>query len=84
MLALKDIPGVAPVLGGTELAKSPIWNKPIDRIHPSQLMAFRARMSMRGQKAQADAALDYMLRHPVKGSIIVMNCSSGACAVLAA
>lgn len=26
----------------------------------------------------------YRLRHPVKGSIIVMNCSSGACAVLAA
>jgi hypothetical protein len=26
----------------------------------------------------------YRLKHPVKGSIIVMNCSSGACAVLTA
>lgn len=68
MLALKDIPGVAPVLGGTEMAKSPIWTQPIDHIHPSQLMAFRAKMSMRGQKAQADAALDYMLRQ-VAGAV---------------
>lgn len=62
MLALKDIPGVAPVLGGTELATSPLWNQPIDRIHPSQLMAFRARMSALGKRAQADAALDYAVR----------------------
>ena len=29
-------------------------------------------------------SLVYRLKHPSKGNIIVMNCSSGACAVLAA
>lgn len=62
MLALKDIPGVAPVLGGTQLAQSPLWNQPVDRIHPSQLMAFRTKLAMSGQKSQADAAIDYALR----------------------
>lgn len=33
MLALKDIPGLALVLGGTQLAQSPLWNQPVDRIH---------------------------------------------------
>lgn len=62
MLALKDIPGVAPVLGGTQLSQSPLWNQPVDRIHPSQLMAFRAKMALSNQKPQADAALDYLMR----------------------
>lgn len=62
MLALKDIPGVAPVLGGTQLAQSPIWFQPVDRIHPTQLMAFRAKLALSGQKPQADAAIDYVLR----------------------
>lgn len=62
MLALKDIPGIAPVLGGTLLAQSPIWTTPVDRIHPSQLMAFRTRLALSGSKAQADAALDFAVR----------------------
>lgn len=62
MLALKDIPGVAPVLGGTQLAQSPIWHMRVDRIHPSQLMAFRAKLALSGQKSQADAAIDFAVR----------------------
>lgn len=66
MLALKDIPGVAPVLGGTELAQSPIWEMRVDRIHPAQLTAFRAKLALCGKKAQADAAIDYVIRQVAK------------------
>lgn len=75
MLALKDIPGVAPVLGGTQLAQSPLWNQPVDRIHPAQLTAFRAKMALSGLKPQADAAIDYALRqvaHAV-GSVSMLD-----------
>lgn len=61
MTALKNIDGVSPVLGNTPIAQSPIWTQPVDRIHPAQLVAFRKKMAMNGQKAQADAAIDFAL-----------------------
>lgn len=75
MLALKDIPGVAPVLCGTQLAQSPLWTQPVDRIHPSQLMAFRAKLALSGQKPQADAAIDYLLRQVAQeaGSVSMLD-----------
>lgn len=75
MLALKDIPGVAPVLGGTQLAQSPLWNTPVDRIHPAQLTAYRAKLALSGQKSQADAAIDYMLRQVASeaGSVSMLD-----------
>lgn len=75
MLALKDIPGIAPVLGGTQLAQSPIWNTPVDRIHPAQLTAYRAKLALSGQKSQADAAIDYLLRQVASeaGSVSMLD-----------
>lgn len=62
MLALKDIDGVGPVLGNTAIATSPLWNAPVDKISPYQLTAFRARLSIDGMKAQADAMIDFALQ----------------------
>lgn len=62
MLALKDISGIEQVLGSSPIAQTPLWNMPIDKILPAQLIAFRKQMSMEGQQDQADAAIDYLLR----------------------
>ena len=68
MLTLKDIDGIKPVLGNTAIAKSPLWNKPVDKIIPAQLTAFRARLALDGQKAQADAAIDFALRQVARSN----------------
>ena len=40
MLALKDISGIEQVLGSSPIAQTPLWNMPIDKILPAQLIAF--------------------------------------------
>lgn len=62
MPALKDIAGIAPVLAGTALARSPLWSMPVDQIVPAQLTAFRTKQRLVGCKNQADAAIDFALR----------------------
>lgn len=61
MQAMKDIAVLSAALGGTALAQSPIWQQPIDRVLPAQLLAFRERLKAMGQRDQADAAIDYVL-----------------------
>lgn len=61
MLALKNINGVMPVLGNTSISKSAIWNSPVDQINPAQLIAFRARLALENNVAEADATIAYLL-----------------------
>ncbi|MCL2874813.1 MAG: hypothetical protein FWF12_00665 [Betaproteobacteria bacterium] len=75
MQALKNIDGVAAVLGGTPLAQSPLWNMPVDKIVPAQLIAYRAKMTLANQKPQADAVIEYLLQRVanVVGSVSMLD-----------
>ncbi|MEE2976498.1 MAG: hypothetical protein VYB88_03415 [Pseudomonadota bacterium] len=61
MQALKDIGSIAALFGSSPLAKSPLWGKPVDQIHPASILAFQTRLAFDGQAAEATRIIETLI-----------------------
>jgi hypothetical protein len=61
MQALKDIGELSSLLGNTPLASSPMWETPLDRIHPVQLHAFLTRLKLDAQDEEGKSIIETVL-----------------------
>lgn len=53
MQALKDVGEITALLSNTPLSASPLWDKPLDELHPAQLHAFLTRLTLDGHGEEA-------------------------------
>lgn len=61
MQALKDIGSIAALLGSSPLAKSPLWGKPVDQIHPASILAFQTRLACDGKAGEAARIVESLI-----------------------
>lgn len=61
MQALKDIGSIASLLGSSPLAKSPLWGKPVDQIHPASILAFQTRLVADGKAREASRIVESLI-----------------------
>lgn len=59
--AIKEVGAVGRLLAKSNLSRSPIWNKPVEKVVPAQLHSFSTRLAMQGRADEARAELNLLL-----------------------
>lgn len=62
-MLLKDIPGLLPTLNNSAIVHSKLWEKSVEHIHPSQLVAFRKKTLLDNDKSNIDQEITFLIKH---------------------